>query len=1320
MIRIILLACILYPLCLSSQTVLHYTDRQDMSKARAVPGERFKFDQLKAHHDYLINISPNYPFSCLGLGWKIKEALFSPQQLTFSYRTRSESGEWTEWITADADFTPKETPTGMYWTDLLFTHDATNHVAIEIRVQQPVETESLVLDLFDGNVDPHPNHGLLPHENLGTQERGGCPEFPAIIPRSSWCGGSAPCADVNSPYSVSYISPTHVVMHHGASPNTYTDGQAVVRSYWNYHVNTLGWIDIGYNYIIDKYGNFYQGRHNPSLPNTDVRGAHAGNANNGSIGMNFLGNLDVSIATTVQLQKLYEVLGWWFHHKSYDPLGSAGMQTQSHGWQVQPRFTTHNAIGTTACPGTDMISRMPSIRLEIKAVIDACTTPPDNDPPSTAIEVPYSWRNHDFWAHYNDEDPPGGTGVQDAFYQVLDFNGVEWRANQTQGFFNDNFDSAIHPDWIDADGNWSIQTGHIRQSDQANGNSNIYTAHTQNNQQSYLYQWSMNIGGTGTNRRAGLHFFVDNPVLPNRGNAYLAWYRADDNKFQFYRVTNDVLNLVVDNTVNVPDNQWIDCKIIYHPTSGLIEAYLDNQLVGTYVDPSPLTTGAYISLRNGDADVLFDDLKVRKSRSTETLITVGPQAPNDVRFESLNPSQDACRINTIVKDGAGNWSPQQAKQIYIDWTLPTTTSTVATNWQTDDFSVSFVDEDNTNGSGLARRFYQVIDFDGTDWRANQQQGFFSDNFDLPIHPDWTVVNGNWTTTNNVLEQTDESNSNTNIFAELNQQLSNRYLYNFQMNIDGTGNNRRGGFHYFCDQPNLTNRGNSYFVWFRVDLQTLEFFKVTNDTFSQEKVIPLITQPGVWYDINVVYDRITGETFVYRDGKLVGDWKDTNPILYGDFISFRSGNSHLSINNLKVYRTRNANVNVTVGSPTDDIRFQNPDPFTFAAKVKSIVADTAHNLSAVHYHDLNIDWSPPSDVAVIDGLGGIDIDVFFTSTEISANWTTSSDAHSDILKYWMAVGTTPGSNDVLGWTDVGLTNAYTATGLNMANQQMYYVSIQAENGAGLLSNPTTSDGQLLDNPNQPVANFNAATTLICAGDSIVFNNTSTNATSYSWSFQGGSPASSNLTNPSTLFTTSGSYDITLTATGAMGVDVLTQTIQVQVQQPPIAQLSPSSTAVNLPNAIVFFTNQSQDADTYLWDFGNGITSTEDDPWVQYTATGSYQVMLVASIQGCPADTAFVTIHVGVSSTQDLTGALSVEIFPNPVQEFATITLNLPENSALGWTLVDVAGRTVAQHQVHGNHVGIVSFDVPVRSLSAGAYFIQVMINDVPHTLQFIKK
>ena len=1039
----------------------------DDTERRGVPAVKLEWNQeqlpynAQGYMEFALEIPVD--FTCFGLGWNT-DADLPPSAFKLEYRVKKEGESWSRWIAAEGDFAPDQTPTEMYWTDALFTHDATEHQQLEVKFYPPqnVTVDYLRIDAFNGNVETEMTD--RPKSDFDDNKSGlrNCPEFPNMIPRSEWCGGTAPCGSVLAGYNPTYINATHVVIHHGASPDTYTSGLSVVRSYWNYHVNTLNWADIGYNYLLDKFGNFYQGRHNPNIPTSDVRGAHAGAANGGSIGICFVGNADVTISTQVQLDRSYEFLAWWFDHKAYDPQESAGMQTQSYGWQTMPRLTNHRDIGQTFCPGNNLYNQMQTFRNQTQAIIDDCSGPQDDVPPTTDVIENYDWRGYDYWTYFSDEDNPGGTGVDERYYQVMEFDGSEWRGNSDNGFFNDNFNTAIHSEWTTFAGTWSIQSGNLIQNDETVANSNIYAQLNQDSETAFMYQWSARMSGTDDNRRSGLHFFVDDPEGDNRGNSYLAWFRLDDDAFQFYRIENDQLNLVVNNfPIGLSANNWHDFKVTFNPQNGKMEAFMDNELVGEWTDTDPYTAGQYISLRNGNAITEFDNLKVRKSRDTRAFVTIGPETYKDARYESPNDQQDACRINTIVKDGAGNWSTQAAQNIFVDWTPPTTESSVANDWQTEDFTVDFDDEDNVDGSGLDRRFYQVIDTDGVEWRANATRGFFSDNFVNGIHPEWTSFVGDWNADNGYLEQTDEAENNSNIYAALNQNLSNRYLYHFQMKIEGAGNNKRAGLHYFADDPEATNRGNSYFVWFRVELATLEFYKVSNDTFSQELVVPLETNEGQWYDTKIVYDRVTGETFVYRDDKLIGEWRDNDPIFNGDYISFRSGNSHLSVNNLKVYRTRLPSTTVTVGEdPDDDIRYQNQDPLSPAAKVKSIVTDVANNVSEIYYHELDVDWTAPDDVDYVNDGTAADIDTFYTANEISANWAASADPHSDVYGYQFSVGSSPGLSDVVDWVDVGDVTSHTETGLNLIYDETYYINIKAENNALLESDIISSDGQVL--------------------------------------------------------------------------------------------------------------------------------------------------------------------------------------------------------------------------------------------------------------------
>lgn len=397
-----------------------------------------------------------------------------------------------------------------------------------------------------------------------------------------------------------------------------------------------------------------------------------------------------------------------------------------------------------------------------------------------------------------------------------------------------------------------------------------------------------------------------------------------------------------------------------------------------------------------------------------------------------------------------------------DVTPPVTQVISNGNWKTQNFPAAFVDSDNAGGSGVEKGYYQVIDYDGIDWGANVTRGFFADNFDLAISPLWTQKTGSWSISNQSLFQSVDTLSNTNIYAPLTQNLSNRYLYHFTMMINGSGANRRAGFHFFCNQPDSVNRGDGYFVWFRVDQSKLQIYKVINNNFGSPVLdVPMTVTAGTWYDYKVIYDRISGIMRVYQNNILVGAYTDSSPYTNGNFISFRSGNATMYVNELKIYRSRAASANITLNATSADIRYQNPAPSINAAKIKSICSDSALNLSAIDYHNLNIDWTNPDNIDTVrDGLAN-DIAITNSINTLSANWNSSFDQHSGIANYYYCVGTTPGDSNVVAWTANMASTTATITGLNLQQGQMYYFTVMAENGAGLKSQKISSNGQLVD-------------------------------------------------------------------------------------------------------------------------------------------------------------------------------------------------------------------------------------------------------------------
>lgn len=407
--------------------------------------------------------------------------------------------------------------------------------------------------------------------------------------------------------------------------------------------------------------------------------------------------------------------------------------------------------------------------------------------------------------------------------------------------------------------------------------------------------------------------------------------------------------------------------------------------------------------------------------------------------------------------------------VQVDITAPTTAISTPSVWDTTTFVATFTDNDNSGGTGVEKSFYQVSDFNGTEWRANNTRGFFQDDFNGPaIHPDWTNKSGLWSiATGSVLQQTDEANANTNLYAALTQTtISNRFLYHWTGTMSGSGTNRRAGFHFFCDQPDSSNRGNSYFVFFRLDNDKIQLYKVINNSWGTGPVLDTSFNfnANQAYDYKLSYDRVSGKIKVYVDNVLSAEWTDSSPINTGTHVSFRSANCIYKVDNFKVYRSRNPTATIYVGNGASNYaRYQNPNPVTPSGKIRTIITDGAGNLSTVVVEDLNIDWTNPSVVSSLNDGVALDIDTTANGTQLQANWLGAFDANSGVSKYYYAIGTTAGASNIIGWTSVtASTSSITVTGLSLINGQKYYISVQSENFAGMRSMVVTSDGQIYSN------------------------------------------------------------------------------------------------------------------------------------------------------------------------------------------------------------------------------------------------------------------
>jgi PKD repeat protein len=142
---------------------------------------------------------------------------------------------------------------------------------------------------------------------------------------------------------------------------------------------------------------------------------------------------------------------------------------------------------------------------------------------------------------------------------------------------------------------------------------------------------------------------------------------------------------------------------------------------------------------------------------------------------------------------------------------------------------------------------------------------------------------------------------------------------------------------------------------------------------------------------------------------------------------------------------------------------------------------------------------------------------------------------------------------------------------------------------------------------PQAGFSANESAGCAPFTVQFmDESSSNATSWQWEFPGGNPSSSTEQNPTVTYSEPGTYTATLTVSNALGENTLTQTNYITVNTVPVAGFTSSAGLLE-----VTFTNTSTNATSYLWDFGDSQTSTEENPVHTYANDGTYTVTLTAT-------------------------------------------------------------------------------------------------------------
>lgn len=291
----------------------------------------------------------------LGVTWQRSTR---PLGVTTAVRARV-AGGWGDWTTLHAD--PDEGPApgeagadARDGTEPLWIGDADEvEVAVFSVDGAPVD---LRLSAIAPGASPAGEAVAAKASALAdTGKPGSFPTMPSIVTRKQW--GADPrlgdeCWDPK--YGRTFKA---VVVHHTAGSNDYTrrEASAVVRGILAYHTQSRGWCDIGYNFLVDRYGTIYEGR--AGGIRQPVRGAHAGDYNVNTTGVSLMGNFETAKPTRAMKDALVRLISWRLGTAYHGPFG----KTFVFDHKIS-RISGHRDVMSTACPGKNVYQWLPRLR----------------------------------------------------------------------------------------------------------------------------------------------------------------------------------------------------------------------------------------------------------------------------------------------------------------------------------------------------------------------------------------------------------------------------------------------------------------------------------------------------------------------------------------------------------------------------------------------------------------------------------------------------------------------------------------------------------------------------------------------------------------------------------------------------------------------------------------------------------------------------------------------------------------------------------------------------------------------------------------------
>ena len=302
-------------------------------------------------------------FALLGVTWERRTG----SGVLVQVRVRS-GGRWTGWHTLAADdgHAPQDAePAGRDGSEPLWVGRADG---VEAHV---ASTDGMpVRDVRVSLIDP----GTAPADSaVATAAASADP--PPIVDRAGW-GADESLRLVNPDCAVPRYSATirAAFVHHTAGSNSYTSAQSasLVRGIYAFHVRSRGWCDIGYSFLVDRFGRIFEGRYGGiAMP---VIGAHTGGYNGDSFGVSLMGTFTSTTPSAAMMEATARVIAWKLDGNYRSPYATTVLAGKEFNV-----ISGHRDATATDCPGATVYARLPWLRSRVWALMGSSVRSPIYD-----------------------------------------------------------------------------------------------------------------------------------------------------------------------------------------------------------------------------------------------------------------------------------------------------------------------------------------------------------------------------------------------------------------------------------------------------------------------------------------------------------------------------------------------------------------------------------------------------------------------------------------------------------------------------------------------------------------------------------------------------------------------------------------------------------------------------------------------------------------------------------------------------------------------------------------------------------------------------